>query len=198
MGNLKLFNLNNFIKKYNITNFIETGTARGNGIEYANSFMFKKLYSIEFSKELYEHCADKFKHDEKIKIINGTSKNGLNEILSEPIEGNILFWLDAHYPYADTTPSIELYNMGDDEIRLPLEMEVRLIQKKRKNKKDVIIVDDLRIYEDNNYECGNIPSQINPPKNRNIDFIYELFSETHTITKDLRNEGYLIIEPKNK
>jgi hypothetical protein len=198
MGNLNIFNINNYIINYNITDFIETGTAKGHGLEYANTCNFKKLHSVEFSQELYDFCIEKFKSKENIEIIHGTSKSGLEQILSNEIEGNILFWLDAHYPYADVTPSIECYNMGDDELRLPLEMEMRLIHSKRRGLNDIIIVDDLRIYEDNNYECGNMPPLINPPKNRNIDFIYELYSETHTITKDLRNEGYLIIEPKSK
>lgn len=197
MGNLRIFNLNDYITKYNTTNFIETGTAQGHGLEYANSFNFKKLYSVEFSKQLYDFCLEKFKSNDNVMIINGTSKDGLEQIFNTEIDGNTLFWLDAHYPYADTVPSIEYYNMGEDDIRLPLEKELRLIHSKRKHLKDVIIVDDLRIYEDNSYECGNIPKEINPPKNRNIDFVYELFSDTHKITKDLRNEGYLIIEPKD-
>jgi len=196
MGNLKFFDLKYYIEKYNAKTFIETGTAQGHGLEYASQFEFDKLYSVEFSTELYQICIEKFKDNKKVNIFNTTSKNGLETIFQKKIENNIVFWLDAHYPYADVSPTFDNYNKGDDELRLPLEKEIRLIHEKRPNSKDVIIVDDLRIYEDNNYECGNILRGINPPNNRSIEFIYELYSDTHTITKDLRNEGYLIIEPK--
>jgi hypothetical protein len=197
MGTLKLFNLNNYIDKNNVKTFIETGTAQGHGLEYANSFSFNKLYSIEYSEILYNECVNKFNKFEKIKLFHNKSNEGLIDIFENyEIDSNIIFWLDAHYPGADLVGTPDNFNYGDDEFRLPLENELKIIKKYRKNNNDIIIIDDLRIYEDNSYESGIIPNWINPPKNRNIDFVNELFSETHNIIRNLKNEGYLILEPK--
>jgi hypothetical protein len=76
-----------------------------------------------------------------------------------------------------------------------LEKEVRTIKQHRDTTKDVFIIDDLRVYEDNNYSDGNWPlkSQVGGD---GIDFIFELFQDTHNIERDLRHQGFLIITPK--
>ena len=61
MGILNIFNLIDINKKFNVDFFIETGTAMGHGLKFATECGYKKLYSIEYSKTLYEQCVQQFK-----------------------------------------------------------------------------------------------------------------------------------------
>ena len=58
-------------------------------------------------------------------------------------------------------------------------------------------MDDLRIYEDADYENGNLPTDFQdlPEKIRNIDFAQNIF-DTRIIQKLLFGEGYLLITPE--
>lgn len=191
MGELYLHDLS----KYNCNVFIETGTGMGTGLKHALKYNFDKLYSIEINYQLYMNCVEQFK-DNRLTLINNTSIFGLTQILNKiKDDDKILFWLDAHFPGAD----FQLGSYDDDineDIKLPLEMEVNLIYERRKNCKDIFIIDDLQLFEDGNYELKWEQDFIDKYK-RNNEFIYKKFSETHNFTKDYRHQGFLILEPKN-
>ena len=196
MGSLSIFDLKNFIDDYKSTIFVETGTYMGDGIGYANKFNFQKLYSIELIEEFYNKCKNKFIHENKINLINDNSINGLNIILNEiKNDDRVLFWLDAHLPnfYKDTYDNDYVYNK---KILIPLEEEIILIKNKKDIKNDVLIIDDLRIYEKGDFVGGNWLDVINTNIYTGIDFIHNLLGKTHDIIKDYRNEGYIICIPK--
>jgi hypothetical protein len=191
MGLLTKFDLKAYMEEYNAKTFIETGTCFGEGVQYAATFNFDKIYSIEYMESFYLNCKKKFSYDSRIEIINNKSTDGLIDLFENNNMGNIVFWLDAHYPYDD-------HNSGELEIRLPLEMELEIIKKYRKSNNDVILIDDLRIYEEGNFSLGNLPQHIDRTGYGNIEFVYKLFSESHTITKDYEHQGYIILIPKQK
>ena len=106
-----------------------------------------------------------------------------------------MFFLDAHFPGADF--HYETYTSVEDyDTRLPLKKEIETIVSNRDTKNDVFIIDDLRVYEDNDYTDGNWPLR-SVAGGDGIDFIYNYLSDTHDINKDLRYQGFLIITPKN-
>jgi hypothetical protein len=192
MGNLKHFDLKHYIDFYGIRGFIETGTGAGASLEYAKKYDFELIYSIEIIDSLYQAAVKKFVDDSRITILKGSSREQLDNILPKlSTIDSILFWLDAHYPGADYglksyhDPSIT------EDIRLPLETELKLIKSIRPTHRDVFLIDDLRIYLPGNYSAGSLPWE---PKG-NIDFISELFV-THTIRLDYAAEGYIILCPK--
>lgn len=191
MGRLAHFDIEKLIKDFDLSVFIETGTAYGDGLSFAAQFNFNKLYSIEYSKELFDICCNKFT-DNRINLINWDSKNGLEFVLKEENElnNNILFWLDSHFHLAPITGNEETFNAGEEELRYPLQDELDLIKKYRINCKDIIIIDDLRIYENGPYECGNLPEFINKPKNK-LNYHIDGYKEM----RDYNNEGYLILMP---
>lgn len=195
MGSLKKFNLNFLIYKYDVKFFFESGTWKGIGLKYACASKFQKLISSEIVSDFATDAAKKFSHDKRVKVVNDSSVNALaSELIS--LNGNCLFWLDAHYPGADDKQA-DYNDELDEDIRLPLEKEVEIISKRVNNYNDVIIIDDLRIYEDGPYKNGNIPHDILPPTVRNIDFIYKYFTNSHVIEKFYDNEGYVVVYPKD-
>lgn len=192
MGAIYQHDVPDYIKKFNLENYVETGTGAGDCLSHVLNLGFKKLISVEIYPQVYEGAVNRFK-DTQAKVLLGNSYEVLPSIL-ENLEGNVLFFLDAHFPGADF--HFETYNSTTDyDTRLPLEREVRTIKQHRDTSKDVFIIDDLRVYEDNNYSDGNWPlkSQVGGD---GIDFIFELFQNTHNIKRDLRYQGFLIITPK--
>lgn len=195
MGSINRFDLNKLIKEYDIQYFFETGTWKGDGLAYASRLPFKKLFSCEIMEEIYHKAKSRFKNQNNVQVKLGTSEEALISLNNE-ITGNCLFWLDAHYPGAEE--GLHSYNEIEDEtIRLPLHKELLLIKELRPDYKDIILVDDLRIYEEGPYKNGNMPDNIIPPSIRNIDFAYALFAATHEIVKLYNDHGYLVIIPKD-
>ena len=82
------------------------------------------------------------------------------------------------------------------DIKLPLRKEIELIKKLRPGFNDVILIDDLRIYETGPYKSGNMPDNILAPSVRNVDFVTEAFAKSHNIQRSFLEEGYLLVLPK--
>jgi len=82
-------------KKYSHDVFIETGTYLGRMIDAQKEF-FKKIYSIEIDKTLFENVVEKYAKHTHIKIYLGDSAYVLKDVMSE-IKEPAIFWLDAHY-----------------------------------------------------------------------------------------------------
>ena len=194
MGELYIHDLNPYLREYSCTSFVETGTGKGTGIQYAINHPFKSLYSIEYVKELYEECKAKF-FDPRLKLINADSLTGLKLVLEDLSEEPCLFWLDAHFPGADF--HFNTYDHLSDQPKLhkPLKYEVDFIASKRPNSKDVLIIDDLMIYEDGPFELLNQEFK-DKYGELGTDFISDAFSETHNFTRDYRHQGFLILTPK--
>lgn len=196
MGSIKRFNLERIRKEYNCDFFFETGTWKGDGVAYAAKFPFKGIYSSEIIPEIAARARKRFEENRLIEILEGNSTEVLKTTLPE-INGNCIFWLDAHFPGAEE--GINQYNAFEDEqIKLPLEEEINQIRTLRQGYNDVILIDDLRIYQDGPFDSGNLPEGILPPKRRTIQFADESFGKSHKIIKSFRDEGYLMIMDKVK
>lgn len=181
MGNISHFDLTEF---EHIDTFVETGTGYASSTRILKKH-FKDGYSIEIHPGL---IAEAKKELPDVVFINNISEVGLKQLLPN-LNKPVLFWLDAHYP-AD-------YGLGNLnlEITLPLERELKLIAQRIGKYKDIILIDDARIYLKGNFQSGNLPpSHIGLD---GIDFIYQLFSEDlYNIKVDFEDEGYISIIPK--
>lgn len=204
MGQVSFFNLDSLIKTYNAKVFIETGTYLGDSLAHAASFPFKKLISIEIDPELVIKARERFKEDPRIEIVQGSSSEVLEDILDRNQE-NVIVWLDAHFP---TTPTAQ-HNYSiekEKDIRIPLEKEINTLQKRIGKFNDVILIDDLRCYEDNLPGVISFNDHMKMLGQGNITrenligvdskFVYNAYSNSHDIHKHFVHEGYLSVEPK--
>jgi hypothetical protein len=129
----RLFIKSTYLRRSDIKTFIETGTYKGDTVEYVKND-FNKIFTIELSEKYADEAIERFKNEEKVKVIKGDSKVELVKLLKD-IKEPCIFWLDGHYSYADTaqaekeTPILE-------EIRPILEME----------ESHVILIDDARLF----------------------------------------------------
>ena len=193
MGRLSRFDLNRIIKEYKTLNLFETGTFWGDGVSFALGYPFSKIISVEIIPEIAAIAKSRFEAYKKVDIFQSDSITALEKQLPL-LKGNTVFWLDAHFPGADA--KLADYASGDDNLfRLPLKKELEMICSCRKGFQDVFIIDDLRIYEDGPFENGPVPENAMPKGNRNIDFVFRLFEQTHYVFKSYLDEGYILLFP---
>jgi len=204
MGDIKIYDIGKIIEKYNSQFFVETGTLFGDAIEHVRKYNFQKIISFEIIEELADKAKDRFADDKRVEIILGDSSKVLPDNLKS-LNGNAIFWLDAHFPGADIGINSYTDNMETDT-NLPLEKEIRSIAERIGKYRDVLIIDDLWIYEDGDWEWGTFDNHMakhgHSVKRADLcsgdsSFIRELFSKTHEIKIINKFQGSLVLIPKN-
>jgi hypothetical protein len=196
MGSLYRFNLPALQKSLGLAVFIETGTGNGDSLAHAAEGAFDKLFSIEISPVACKAAQRRFAHDARVEIIGSDSVGGLTRILTElaPTGRPALFWLDAHFPGA---PNLATYDAEPNpDLRWPLETEIQLIRRMRPTGRDVIIIDDLRIYIDGPFGRGIAAPVVKSPT-RSLDFIIDCFKDTHNYSVMWEDEGYMMLSPRS-
>lgn len=131
-----------FINK--TSNFIETGSYIGIGIELALQSGFEKVYSIELFDEFYDLCVNKFKDNPKVEVIHGDSFYELEKLLNSNPSIPFTYWLDGHFSGEGT-------GCGVMETPLMKELEVIL---SRNVDGELIYIDDMRMYKDFNEDVN--------------------------------------------
>jgi hypothetical protein len=198
MGTLRKFDLERVRRHYGCVSFVETGTGSGHSLEYATGCGFKSIHSIEIVVHLAEAARFRFSADKRVEVWRGETSEALPKVLKGLSNLPCLFWLDAHFPNG-ADYGLGEYGADDDlEARFPLEREIELIKAARPDCKDVILIDDARMYVDGNFSAGALPKDWPPLRglNRNIDFIRKAFAATHGIVVDHADHGYIMVCPR--
>lgn len=194
MGSLMRFKLDDFVQVYGLRAFVETGTARGDSLAYAAQRPeFETLLSCEIEPLLAAGAVCRFNEDARVSVLR--MESGLfMQLVGGSCLPPALVWLDAHYPGAGF--GIKDYDADMPEhVRLPLYRE--LAQLRLAGRRDVILIDDLRIYETGDYEDGPLPADApGTPAPGGADWMREMFASTHDARVILRDQGYLLLLPK--
>ena len=186
--NSKCKNIQQLKNEHNSSVFVETGCFLGNSLSFVLDMDFEHVYSCDIDQEMINHCMNRFKH-KPLSISLMPSVDFLSDLVPKlhKVE-SIMFYLDAHLPEHDKNSGTVLL---DSYLNFPLEEEIYIIKHYRPRKDDVIIVDDLRIYEDGNFEGGNWKERHR--FNLNLDFINQY---NFHVEKFYSQEGYLLLEEK--
>ncbi|CAG1006557.1 hypothetical protein BURK1_03309 [Burkholderiales bacterium] len=200
MGTLRFFNLQPLMETFGCRYLFETGTGMGEGVRYASFYQFDRIWSVEIHPDIAATARERFADNGRIEILHETSEQALARVLPGiDREKAVLFWLDAHFPGADF--GLASYrDESDADRRLPLQRELELIAKLRRPCRDVLLIDDLRIYEEGPFGEGPMPdfAQTLPPELRNIDFVLRPpWSESHDLQRFYENTGYLVLTPRH-
>jgi hypothetical protein len=206
MGTIRLFDLDEIQSNCDTKIFVETGTLRGDGVDYALQYDFDKIYSIEIDDELYDQARIKYQHNDSVEILKGSSSDVLPDLITN-ISGNILFWLDAHFPGADAgkTTYRHCCDNLDYDTNMPLEVELRAIANRQDQYSDVIVIDDLWLWEEGQYGSGDVDNHF---RNHGHDVTKGIivgdkllepmilpFNDTHHQKRVYEHQGYLILIP---
>ena len=144
MGTLRHFDLSHYIRHHNCKTLVETGTFKGESIDYSLAYNFEQIYSIELYDSLAKQAKEKFKTNENVEIIHNSSVEGLKKIAPN-LNTNCVFWLDAHFPGSDIGEK-DYGSESDNSINVPILKELEIIAKRQDKFDDVIIIDDLRLF----------------------------------------------------
>ncbi len=195
MGTLRKYEL----KTADCKVFFETGTGLGHSLLHAlDNGNFDLLYSSEIHDATANRAKKLFKKNKNVEIFNMTSLAALkNVLINISPETPILFFLDAHFP-GEVEDGFSYSKVMPSNTSMPLKDEIELISNFRKNSRDVIIVDDLKLYEDGPFENGSITKDFAniSDYDRGLEFIEALFPEKK-IHRNYLDDGYLIIQPKD-
>lgn len=201
MGSIRKIDIQQARNKCEIKTFVETGTLYGDGVDFALESGFERIISIEINKELVDCAREKYRNEPRVTILHGNSPDVLSELLPT-IKEPILFWLDAHFPGCDANLASYKDEL-DAAKRVPLELELKCISSR--NTKDVIICDDLWIYEDWKTATGTFNEHCRAHGHEitreelciegTLQSFESLFEKTHKVVKVYQDQGYLIFIP---
>ncbi|HVZ38277.1 MAG TPA: hypothetical protein VHI13_03300 [Candidatus Kapabacteria bacterium] len=116
-----------------IRHFVETGTYRGRTAAWAAEH-FPSVWTIEFSRELYDEARERHRALENVRFRFGDSRRELERIVGG-LDTPALFWLDAHWSGGAT------YGAED---QCPLLEEIAIIN--RSAEESYILIDDARLF----------------------------------------------------
>jgi hypothetical protein len=197
MGTLKLFSrdclpLDQVVKLLESKTFVETGCFYGDSLDYAMQVGFTECYSCDIDPQMIEICNNRFKNSQvNVTITQESSVEFLTNLMPK-IQHNpsVVFFLDAHlFGFDKSKGSMEVVK---DDFTFPLEKELDIIYQHRKDKQDIIICDDLRIYEDDLFENGVWADR--HQFGLNLDFISKY--QEYSVKKFTNQEGYLLLSRK--
>ena len=183
MGTLRDFQF----ETYGCNVYVETGTGHCGTLSKAIPH-FSKCFTVDLDPQMVQGARTRFP---SAIVAQGLSIEALEYWLQNDLaqEDRVFFFLDAHFPDSDYHG--EKYDVAKPNA-VPLEEELRLIQKYRANCKDYIVCDDARIYTIGNFEAGNVEWLQVPG---GYKFVYDLFPDAQ-ISLTSQEEGYIIIDKR--
>lgn len=158
-----------------IPTIIETGTHRGAGAEMWSK-IFKKVYTIELSDDLYRYCCDSYNLP-NVSFLHGASTKVLPDVIKQINTPYVLF-LDAHGSGGDTTFDYSVGRWGS-----PVLQELDCV---KENKPTWILIDDLSDFD-------NI--QTYPKRNEIINKVSQLGNYSSEIySSDALHKGIFVFK----
>lgn len=198
MGNVSNFNLQKYIDDYQTNIFLETGVGLGFSLKHAQKFNFWHLISIGLDLKEVNNAKHQFSKDKRVTIFHESSVQVLRNVLPR-IKQNIVFWLDAHLPssyFYISSIAEKLHLSPHLNLCFPLEEELNLIFRLRWLYKDIILIDDLSMYENGLFDSGNLYGRIYPYLKSKRLFFLNKFAKKYHIHKLYNDNGYIEMLPK--
>jgi FkbM family methyltransferase len=115
--------------------FVETGTFQA-ATTLAMAPRFRRLYTIELSKDLFERARERLRHLPQVEALHGSSPVVLRELSPQLKDGGVVYWLDAHWCVGAGT--------AGSEAECPLLDELDAIG--TLNERSVVLIDDARLF----------------------------------------------------
>jgi hypothetical protein len=168
------------ISKYNISNFVETGSYIGDGVDNALKNGIKHVYTCDIVDDFINKVKEKFP-EHRDNFYADQSNEFLEKILPN-LKGNTLFYLDAHFPHYFFNEYKGMESCHHIDVEIPLYEECKTIAKYKKGvENDIIVIDDV--------DCIN-------------DYIGEPRPETHRIetyftTHEFTTQDLINLFPKH-
>lgn len=206
MGALKNLDITPIINKYNARVFVELGAGYGTGIFHAIcNLPIGNVLSVEIDAEQAELLQKFFRFDNRVQVFQGLSRDFLDNVLPKiPLNVPCLIFCDSHYPSADFGKK-GFKDEKDENIRMPLVQELELILKHRVSKgaKDVILIDDISLYDESDrayahdHKKSERAKELAPILHQNfLPKFIEWFAPTHDYQIFPQEQGWIAFLPR--
>jgi hypothetical protein len=136
---IKRLVLSAYLHRYNIKQFIETGTHVGDTLAYIGQNKKINCTSIELENLLYIAAKKRFNTYKNVTLLHGDSANLIPTCINK-LQQPALFWLDGHYSGGITAK-------GDTDTPISEELQSILLSP---IKNHVILIDDARCFNGTN------------------------------------------------
>lgn len=201
MGALHRFDLQPWIDKYQLDNYVETGFGDLTSFKHAFKYPFKKFYGVDLDNDWFENAV---RFTNNATFVCDYSTTFLKDWVPK-IEGPTLWYLDSHFVASDYKnlpyeESIKKYQRQS----LPLEDELRIIKNLRDVSRDVFVIDDFFLYSG---DGATEWTKQNPFKYRKLvedldielsdSVIKRILEDTHDFEEVGIDQSYLIATPKS-
>jgi hypothetical protein len=194
MGTLQRFDLSKIVPRHGLRAYVETGCGQGDSLMHAARCPeFEALLACEIEPVIAIAAIARLAADRRVMVSRSNSAWFLRALPASLPPA--LIFLDAHFPGADYGLGAHEDRAAPEALRLPLREELEILRARR-NGRDVIIVDDLRLYESGDWEQGPCPEGIADPRPNGADWMRALFADTHNAKTLAADTGYLILAPK--
>jgi hypothetical protein len=168
------------VARYGFRRAVETGTGHGTSAKHMASLGLD-VHTIDIDPRATVDIPG-------VTFHLGDSPDVLQKLVGDPVP--TFWWLDAHYPGEFFKEPID--SEPDLAKRLPIFRELDVLQAGRDMSRDVIGIDDLKIFVEGTYQEGNQPEHLMV---QNGHRIFERLSRTHWTMTSGKNQGYLLAVP---
>jgi len=200
MAELCEHNLADLINKYSLSTFAETGLGDGHGLDYSRKFPFTRRLSCDVMEvsvdkarfnDAFNPVTDSVSLMDAVKFVSSLQGS---RTFFEKDYGNVLWWIDAHFPGVDTGINPWEQTSDDSVITTPLELEEI---RKGPSLKDVIIIDYAFLFRSgliNDKFSDRVPSRYMCNLGK-LEPILERFRRTHDIQVRPEGTGSIVLTP---
>jgi len=205
MGAIKNLDILPAITKHNTRVFIELGAGYGTGIYHVLSLPVQAVLSVEIDAEQADLLKRFFRYDNRVQVFPGLTRDFLDNVLPQiPLTTPCFIFCDSHYPSADFGKK-GFKDEKDENIRMPLVQELELIIKHRVSKgaKDVILIDDISLYDESSrmyaydHKKSERAKELAPLLHQNyLPKFIEWLAPTHTHQIYPQEQGWIMFSPK--
>ena len=197
MGGLHRFNIKKILADTGINTLVETGTGQGESIKYALRSGIGAIHSCEGEESLYSSARQLFSGTPEVCLYNSRSVSFLKDFTPT---GATLYFLDAHFWGGADFGLLDRDDVINHKDSFPLCDELLLLLQKQYISKSIIIIDDARIYYDDEFQSGPCPPEWMCTRDLPaLKLLLDKFAQLHkmVVTTTLHNEGYIIISPQS-
>jgi len=175
MGTLADFDLRHLIADFSCAHLLVLGIADGRSLAEALRHDFTRILAVEPAHPIALEAALRHASEPRLTVIHEPVERGLERALGElPKQSPALFWLDLP----------------------PLERQLRTIAAGRDIGRDILIIDDLNLHEDGDYEEEPADDAKRPrDRGRKSGLIDGFLAGSHELQRFRRRGGYLMALP---
>lgn len=200
MGALSRIGLDFLVQAHALDAFVETGTGHGHNLITALQWPeLKDLRSIEIDEQTWHRNVVTFSNEPRVRLYHGDSPNVLPGIAVEmnALDRRVLWFLDAHYPGSGRLVPLPMVPTPSPLAAVPLSREFAALVAHRDLRRDVLVIDDLCLFEAGEYESDAPQLRANLGLG-SLWWVESQLCGTHEITRVMRDGGYMIAKPKER